>query len=132
MKPNVLIGLSGCGGIFTDEVLTSMSEGCPVSSPNLKGIYFTIDHCVKTYFFIFRTNLQLFSHFPIQLLEQSVLQNKHKGVQEAEQFLLQAHHFLMLILMEWILPHLNAIIGMIFSEYYQFFRTLCADTVYQF
>ena len=30
VKPNVLIGLSGCGGIFTEEVLTTMSEGCPV------------------------------------------------------------------------------------------------------
>ena len=127
MKPNVLIGLSGCGGIFTDEVLTSMSEGCPVSFLNLKfGIFITSGHCVMiTYFFLFRTNLQLFSHFPIQLLEQSVLQNKHKGVQEAEQFLPQVHHFLMLILMEWILPHLNAIIGMIHKKKSNFQNTVC-------
>ena len=32
VKPNVLIGLSGCGGIFTEEVLTTMSEGTPVRS----------------------------------------------------------------------------------------------------
>lgn len=30
VKPSVLIGLSGCGGIFTEEVLTEMSNGCPV------------------------------------------------------------------------------------------------------
>lgn len=31
VKPNVLIGLSGCGGIFTEQVLTTMSKGTPVS-----------------------------------------------------------------------------------------------------
>ena len=31
VKPTVLIGLSGCGGIFRDEVLTELSNGCPVS-----------------------------------------------------------------------------------------------------
>jgi len=29
VKPNILIGLSGCGGLFTDEVLTTMNENCP-------------------------------------------------------------------------------------------------------
>ncbi|XP_023348002.1 NAD-dependent malic enzyme 59 kDa isoform, mitochondrial isoform X2 [Eurytemora carolleeae] len=29
VKPNILIGLSGCGGLFTDEVLTTMAENCP-------------------------------------------------------------------------------------------------------
>ena len=30
VKPNVLIGLSGCGGIFTEEVLTEVGNGSPV------------------------------------------------------------------------------------------------------
>merc|ERR1712223_101842 len=45
VKPSVLIGLSGCGGIFTDEVLTEMSNGCqdkppiifPLSNPTSKA-----------------------------------------------------------------------------------------------
>jgi len=33
VKPNVLIGLSGCGGIFTEQVLTTMSKGTPDKPP---------------------------------------------------------------------------------------------------
>merc|ERR1719228_3056396 len=45
VKPSVLIGLSGCGGIFTDEVLTELNNGCqdkppiifPLSNPTSKA-----------------------------------------------------------------------------------------------
>merc|ERR1739844_606201 len=33
VKPNVLIGLSGCGGIFTEEVLTEVGNGSPDKPP---------------------------------------------------------------------------------------------------
>jgi len=45
VQPNVLIGLSGCGGIFTDNVLTALNDGCqdrppiifPLSNPTSKA-----------------------------------------------------------------------------------------------
>jgi malic enzyme len=45
VQPNVLIGLSGCGGIFTDSVLTALNDGCqdrppiifPLSNPTSKA-----------------------------------------------------------------------------------------------
>jgi len=43
VKPNILIGLSGCGGLFTDEVLTAMNESdtppviFPLSNPTSRS-----------------------------------------------------------------------------------------------
>ena len=58
----MLIGLSGCGGIFTDEVLTEVGNGSPVIITNQIRKKVQFQKCKKTLFAFSKMTKNQFLH----------------------------------------------------------------------